>query len=338
MRLAAICLAVALTVCIVPPASSQVTNRKYNQEDKFRQLEETLPTPNRFRTASGAPGPDYWQQQANYVIDVELDDVKQRIIGSESITYTNRSPDTLRYLWVQLDPNLFAPDSDAALISTAPSFSPRTSFGALESLLEREVFDGGVKIDYVKDAANAPLEHTVVKTMMRVELPRPLAPGRSFTFSIGWNYAINNSKLVRGRTGYEYFKEDKNYIYEIAQWYPRMAAYSDATGWQHKQYLGRGEFTLELGDYVVRITAPDDHVVAATGVLLNSQEVLTDAQQQRLEQAKEAKKPVFIVTPEEAAANQKTPPTGKKTWIYQAENVRDFAFASSRKFIWDALE
>ncbi len=331
-----LCGFVLLAAVLCGSATAQtVSNRKYAQEDKFRQLEESLPTPNRFRTASGAPGPDYWQQQANYVIDVELDDVNQRISGSETVTYSNRSPDTLRYLWMQLDPNLFAKDSDAALTEMAPSMG-RTSFSSLDRVLARQSFDGGVAITTVKDAANHDLKHTVVKTMMRIELPKPLAPGETFTFRIAWNYAINNSKLVSGRTGYEFFEEDKNYIYEIAQWYPRMAAYSDATGWQHKQYLGRGEFTLEMGDYLVRITAPDDHVVAATGVLLNEEQVLTEEQRERLRAAKTAKEPAFVVTPEEAKANQTTKPEGKKTWIFKADQVRDFAFASSRKFIWDA--
>lgn len=327
--------ALLLILAFTGLTSAQVINRKYQQEDKFRQLEEVLPTPNRFRTASGAPGPDYWQQQANYVIDVELDDEKQRIIGKETITYTNRSPDTLTYLWLQLDPNLFAKGSDASLIETAPALS-RNSFSSLDRILARQNFDGGVNITLVKDASNRDLKHTIVKTMMRVDLPSPLLPDETFTFQVGWDYAINNSKLVSGRTGYEFFEEDKNYIYEIAQWFPRMASYTDATGWQHKQYLGRGEFTLEMGDYLVRITAPEDHIVAATGVLLNGDEVLTETQRMRLKEAKTAKEPMFIVTPDEAKENQAEKATGKKTWIYQAKQVRDFAFASSRKFIWDA--
>ncbi len=325
-----------ITLCFSSAVNAQTfQNEKYGQEDKFRQLEEILPTPNVYRTASGAPGSEYWQQRANYVIDVELDDEKQRIIGSETITYSNHSPDTLSYIWLQLDPNINTPDSDAALTATPPSFD-RMSIGALDRLLVRESFDGGVKIKSVKDAFNNPLEHTVVKTMMRIELPTPLASGESTKFSVAWEYNINNAKLVGSRTGYEHFEEDKNNIYEMAHWYPRMVAYTDATGWQHKQFLGRGEFTLELGDYVVRITVPNDHVVTATGVLLNDEEVLTDEQRQRLKDAETAKTPVFIVTPEEAKKNESNKPTGKKTWIYQADNVRDFAFASSRKFIWDA--
>ena len=311
------------------------TNEKFDQKDKFRQLEEILPTANTFRTASGAPGPQYWQQKVDYQIDVTLDDVNQRIIGSEAITYHNNSPDTLRYLWLQLDNNIFAPHSDNVLAKAAPDFE-NMSFEAARRLLVRDDFDGSVNVTAVTDAQGNPLAHTIVKTMMRVDLAEPLAPGHSTTVSIDWNYSINDSKDVRGRTACEYFEDDDNYIYELAHWFPRLAAYTDSTGWQHKQFLGSGEFTLEFGDYTVNITAPDDHIVAATGVLQNPDSVLTQAQRQRLEDAKTAQKPVFIVTPNEAEANEHTTPAGVKTWAFHAENVRDFAFASSRKFIWDA--
>ena len=304
-------------------------------KDAFRQLEEILPTPNAFRAASGAPAGDYWQQQANYEIDVELDDENQRIIGSERITYTNFSPDDLGYLWVQLDANLFAPDSDAVLTATAPKMD-RLTYRFLESTLERQTFDGSVTIKKVHDANDEPLRHTIVKTMMRIDLPRKLVSGESTEVQIEWEYHINQSRLVRGRTGYEYFEEDDNYLYEVAQWFPRMAAYTDVNGWQHKQFLGSGEFTLELGNYEARITVPSDHIVAATGELQNPGEVLSSEQRARLDQARTADKPIFIVTPDEARANQSAKEDGKKTWIFKAENVRDFAFASSRKFIWDA--
>ena len=328
----------AASVCVsATDANAQpIANGKYGQADKFRQLEEILPTPGSTRSGSGAPGSDYWQQQANYEINIELDDEKHHLTGSETITYTNNSPDTLKYLWLQLDNNIFSPDSDAAITQTAPGLTGSVSFGALERMLIRETFDGGVKITRVADARNEPLKHTIVKTMMRIELPEPLATGETFKFSVDWNYAVNNSKLVSGRTGYEFFEEDGNAIYEIAHWYPRMASYTDVTGWQHKQFLGRGEFTLEFGDYTVRITAPDDHIVAATGVLMNPDNVLTDDQKKRLKDAESAKTPVFVVTPEEAKANEKTKPEGTKTWVFKADKVRDFAWASSRKFIWDA--
>lgn len=330
----------ALFVCVLslaaaPSAQTLRAQSKANPGDKFRQLEEILPTPNEQRAASGAPGRAYWQQRADYNIKVELDDARQRIAGAENITYYNGSPDALLYLWVQLDQNLFARDSDAVLTAAAPSFT-NIPFRTIDNLLARRDFEGGYQITAVRDAAGAPLAHTIVKTMMRVDLPRPLAPGQSTAFSIDWNYNVNDAKRVGGRTGYEFFPKDGNYIYEIAQWFPRMAAYNDVSGWQHKQFLGSGEFTLEFGNYRVAITAPDDHVVSATGVLQNPAEVLTAQQRARLKQAETAKTPVMIVTPEEARVNETHKPAGKKTWVFAADNVRDFAFASSRKFIWDA--
>lgn len=305
-------------------------------ETKFRQLEEVLPTPNSYRTASGAPGNAYWQQRADYDISVELDDERQRIIGSEKIHYTNNSPDALDYLWVQIDANLFAKDSDGHITSSAPDIK-RLQFKSLRGLLERESFDGKARIHSVKDASGADLSHTVVKTMMRIDLPFPLKPGKSMHFSVAWSYNIIDAQLIRARSGYEYFPEDDNFIYEMAQWFPRMAAYTDDRGWHHKQFLGRGEFTLEFGEYRVAITVPDDHVVAATGELQNGKEVLTNEQWTRFQQAASSETPVFIITPEEAKENESTDPSGKKTWVFEAENVRDFAFASSRKFIWDAM-
>jgi hypothetical protein len=308
---------------------------KTNPSDKFRQLEEILPTPNEQRAASGAPGRSYWQQRADYQINVELDDVNQRITASETITYHNQSPDALAYLWLQLDQNIWRQDSDARLTQTAPNFE-RVPLNQIENLLHARTFEGGYRITAVRDAKGAPLRHTINKTMMRVDLPQPLAPGQSVSFSVDWNYNVNDQRKIGGRTGYEFFPKDGNYLYEIAHWFPRMAAYNDVSGWQHKQFLGAGEFTLEFGNYRVSITVPDDHVVASTGVLQNPNAVLTPAQRARLEQARTAKNPVLIVTPAEALANESHKPVGKKTWVYHADNVRDFAFASSRKFIWDA--
>lgn len=309
---------------------------KLSPIDKFRQLEEVLPTPNEYRAASGAPGHRYWQQRADYDIKVELDDANQSIQGSETITYFNNSPDTLTYLWLQVDQNLFAPNSDTELTTTAPTDMSRMMFQTAARQI-RDPYDGAIRIDSVKDSAGKALPFTVVKTMMRVDLPKPIAPGQQYVFSVAWNYRINNSKWNGGRTGYEYFEKDKNYLYALAQWFPRMAAYYDVYGWQHKQYLGTGEFTLEFGNYKVAITVPADHIVASTGVLQNPAQVLTKTQIDRLEQAKTAKKPMYIVTPEEALKNEQAPrATEKKTWIYTAQNVRDFAFASSRKFLWDA--
>jgi hypothetical protein len=314
-------------------------NKKYGQEDKFRQLEEILPTPNSYRSAAGEPGPDYWQQKVDYNIDVTLNDKDQSIHGSETIRYHNRSPHTLRYVWLQLDPNIFSPESTANKTRTFRGTGPsggRMSSQELESILLRQTFDGGCKIESVTDQRGTELPKSIIDTMMRIDLGEPLLPGQEFTFKIRWHYKINNARLLNGRTGFEFFEKDGNYIYEMAQWFPRFAAYTDVTGWQHKQYLGQGEFTLEFGDYIVRITAPADHVVAATGVLQNPNEVLSEAQRERLQQAKKANKPQFIVTPAEAKENEKSKATDTKTWVFHAEEVRDFAFASSRKFIWDA--
>ncbi|MCS7078824.1 MAG: M1 family metallopeptidase [Chloracidobacterium sp.] len=329
---------IVLATCLIclSASSAVLAQSKSKPSDKFRQLDEVLPTPNEYRTASGAPGHKYWQNRADHVINVELDDERQRLQASETITYTNNSPDELRYLWLQLDQNIFAKDSDAFRSQTSGGLD-RVPLSVLDGLLLRPEFDGGYRITAVKDAKGQPLKHVIVKTMMRVDLPTPLKPGQQVSFSVDWNYNINDAVKLGGRSGYEYFPKDKNYIYEIAQWFPRMCAYTDYRGWQHTQFLGAGEFTLEFGNYRVAITVPDDHIVAATGVLQNPKQVLTPEQIARLEQARTAKAPVFIVTPEEARRAEQGRPTGKKTWIFQAENVRDFAFASSRKFIWDAM-
>lgn len=333
MRLFAVALLIAT---VVSPTLAQTPSKpKTIEDDRFRQLEEILPTPNTYRTGSGAPGHQYWQQRADYAIDVEIDDTKQRLIGTETVTYHNNSPDTLSYLWLQLDQNIFEQGSDSSLTAGAPRLD-RVPFDRLDGMLARADFDGGVKIAWVRDARGNPLPFTVVKTMMRIDLPTPLASGASTVFSVSWSYNINDAKRIRARSGYEFFPKDGNYIYTIAQWFPRMAPYTDVNGWQHKQFLGSGEFALEFGDYRVRITVPNDHVVSATGVLQNPAEVLTRTQRDRLEQAETAQKPVLIVTPDEAKANESHKPTGKKTWEYKADDVRDFAFASSRKFIWDA--
>jgi len=327
-----------LTAAMSVVAQIGVTNNKYKQQDKFRQLDEIWPTPSDTRTASGAPGKNYWQQKVDYEIDVRIDDEKQHLFGSETVTYVNNSPDPLSYLWLQLDANVLQPESDGHLSETTADLN-RMEFGQMKSLLARESFRSNLQITKCIDAStNQPLKHTVVKTNMRIDLPEVLKPGHSYKFCIDWNYKINDAKLIPMRSGYELFEADGNYIYEMAQWFPRLCAYSDSTGWQHKQYLGRGEFALEMGDYVVRITIPNDHLVAATGVLLNPEDVLTEAQRARLEKSKKSKTPVFIVTPAEAKHNESSKPTGNQTWIFKADQVRDFAFASSRKFIWDAMQ
>ncbi|MGB3618773.1 MAG: M1 family metallopeptidase [Catalinimonas sp.] len=302
---------------------------------KFRQIDEMLPTPNVYRAGSGAPGHKYWQQQADYDMSLQLDDENQRLSGAETITYYNRSPDPLDYLWVQLDQNVRAKDSDTYKTGTR-TLDDDMSFSALR-YLQTEAFDGGYKIGAVTDDAGRPLPYTINRTMMRVDLPRTLKPGGTYKFEITWSYNIQNQRTDGGRSGYEYFAEDDNYLYEMAQFYPRMAVYDDVNGWQHKQFLGRGEFALPFGDYRVSITAPADHVVASTGTLQNASQVLTATQRQRLKRAESAETPVLIITPDEALAAEGKRAGGTKTWVFHADNVRDFAWASSRKFIWDAL-
>jgi hypothetical protein len=304
-------------------------------QNKFRQLKQELATPNVYRTASGAPGHQYYQQKASYVIDLTLDDKAQKITGKETITYKNNSPDKLSYLWIQLDQNMRAKDSDSKLIYTN-SINGKMSFSDLARL--HNDFDGGFKLNYVQNASGKDLKYTINKTMMRIDLPVPLAPGATTSVKIGWWYNINNRDEIGGRSGYEYFKKDDNYLYTIAQFYPRMAVYNEVEGWQHKQFLGRGEFTLTFGDFKVNITVPADHIVGATGTLTNASSVLTSEQRSRFKKARtEYVTPVMIVNQKEAEEKEKTKASGTKTWSFSATNVRDFAFATSRKFIWDAM-
>ncbi len=308
---------------------------------KFRQLGQELPTPNVYRTASGAPGHEYYQQQADYNMSITLDDETQRIYGEEIITYTNNSPDELRYLWVQLDQNMRAQNSMTQQIQTGGIFNdrtgtPQTAFNQLKNSQFYD-FDGGFKLDYVQTTSGSNLRYTINNTMMRVDLPSPLRKGQSFSFKIKWWFNINDRMDIGGRSGYEYFEEDDNYLYTIAQFFPRMAVYNDVEGWQNKQFLGQGEFTLPFGDYKVSITVPTDHVVASTGTLTNASRVLTSIQRARLTKAEKSfDDPVIIVTQDEAIEAEQNKSKSTKTWVFEAENVRDFAFATSRKFIWDA--
>jgi len=303
-------------------------------QNKFAQLGTDLPTPNIYRTASGAPGHAYYQQKANYVIDVRIDDKTQRIDGKETITYTNHSPDALSYLWIQLDQNMRAQDSDTRKISQM-NLEEGASYNDIKRL--HNDFDGGFKLLKVTDVSGKDIPYTVVKTMMRVDIPTPLKSGESYSMKIEYWYNINDRMQIGGRSGYEYFEAEDNYLYTIAQFFPRMCVYNEVEGWQNKQFLGRGEFTLPFGDYKVKITVPDDHVVGSTGTLQNEKDILTATQVERLKQARTASKPVMIVNPKEAEKAEKGKPKGEKTWTFHAENVRDFAFASSRKFIWDAM-
>ena len=308
-----------------------------NHAHKFEQLGTILRTPNVYRTASGAPGHLYWQQQANYVINVELNDDNQSIKGSETVTYINNSPDPLTYLWVQLDQNNRSKDSDSPKV-TESNITPKMSLRQLEGILWHSD-DYDLKIHSIKDASGQPLSIAINKTMMRVDLPKALKSGESFSFSIDWSFNIHNRVgFIGGRPGFEFFPKDGNYLYTIAEWFPRMAVYSDFQGWQNKQFLGQGEFALTFGNYEVRITVPADHMVGATGVLQNPEEVLSPTELQRWNTAKKTyDKPVIIRTQAEVEALEKKKATAKKTWVYKAENVRDFAWTSSRKFIWDAM-
>ncbi|MFA0961964.1 M1 family metallopeptidase [Roseivirga sp. BDSF3-8] len=327
-------LLLALIITLTPLFSfAQSTS---NHGNKFEQLNPELRSPNVYRTASGAPGHQYWQQQADYKMEIELDDRNQRITGSETITYTNNSPDVLEYLWVQLDQNVRAEDADKYKIATN-KIDEETDLEDLQGIIGYD-FDGGFKISAVKNTDGSELDYTINKTMMRVELEQPLKPGDKFSFGIDWSYNINDRLYMGGRSGYEHFEENDNYLYTIAQFFPRMAVYSDVEGWQNKQFHGRGEFALPFGDYEVKITVPSDHMVGATGTLQNAGDVLTSKEMERWEAAKSSyDKPVIIRTESEAKKIEKRKSTEKSTWVFQADSVRDFAFASSRKFIWDAM-
>ncbi|OJJ18713.1 aminopeptidase [marine bacterium AO1-C] len=305
---------------------------------KFAQLGQTLPTPNVYRTGDGSPGPKYWQQKADYKIKANLNEETNVITGSETITYFNNSPLPMRYLWVQLDQNRFAKDATAYKISTMKlSNSPRSINGLFRwvSVTNDEY---GYKIANVKDKSGNPLKITINGTMMRIELPKPIAAnGGSFTFSLDWKNKMRERMKIGGRGGYEFFPKDGNSVYAIAQWFPRMCVYDDVNGWQNKQFLGRGEFALTFGDYEVALTVPADHIVGATGELQNPKDILSKEQMKRWKKAQNAKDPVEIVTQKEAEAKEKTKSKKTKTWVYKAKNVRDFAFTSSRKHIWDAM-
>tara|TARA_R110002167_G_scaffold30424_2_gene100462 strand:- start:29870 stop:32338 length:2469 start_codon:yes stop_codon:yes gene_type:complete len=350
-------LSVAFLVAILTPLSvigDTVKQTKGDFEDKFRQLDEALPTPNTWRNAGGMPGHEYWQQKVDYEISAVLDETNRRLTGQESIRYQNNSPDTLSYLWLQLDQNIFRKDSMSELsedfggagrrgpaVQAGNGDSPaRLSLGELRRQQAMADIEFGYEISSVEDSRGNALSYTIVGTLMRVDLPSPLRSGQSTEFSIDFAFNITDDDAVSGRSGYEHFPDDEreggNDIFLMAQWFPRLAAYTDYEGWTNKEFLGRGEFTLEFGDYEVEMTVPADHIVSSTGVLQNPAQVLTSEQRSRLREAENAQRPVFIVTAEEALENEKEGTTETKTWRFTAENVRDFAWASSRKFIWDA--
>ena len=327
-----------LSTCSIIVAQDIRNNPTSNHGNKFEQLGTILPTPNEYRTASGAPGPKYWQQRADYDIKATLDEKNLLLTGAETVTYYNNSPDVLTYLWLQLDENEHSSVKNAGY-EDASTLGRGMTPAALDDLANASKDNGlGDNIIKVTDALGASLKYTVNKTMMRIELPTPLKPGQKFTFKVDWNFKITDRMTVAGRGGYEFFPEDGNYLFTMAQWYPRLCVYSDFQGWQHHQFTGRGEFALTFGNFKVAITVPSDHVVMATGQCQNYPAVLSADQLARWNKAQTSfTEPVEIVTLEEAKKAEKTQVTTTKTWIFNAENVRDFAFGSSRKFIWDAL-
>ena len=307
-----------------------------NHGNRFEQLGTILPTPNEYRTASGAPGPKYWQQRCDYDITCELDEVNRKLIGKETLTYYNNSPDVLTYLWLQLDENQHSTKNNSGFQTS--NFMPKSVSDAdIKRLSGEAEKEYGHNITKVTNAVGTPLKYTINKTMMRVELPTPLKPGQQFVFKIDWNYNITDRMQSGGRGGYEYFPEDGNDLYTITQWFPRMCVYSDFQGWQNHQFVGSGEFALTFGNYKVAMTVPADHVVMSTGECQNYAQVLSPTELARYTKAKTSKDVVEIVTLAEATAKEKRKSTQKKTWIFKADMVRDFAWGSSRKFVWDAM-
>jgi len=333
-----------VSTCLLIIASATVliaqdirNNPTSNHGNKFEQLGTILPTPNEYRTASGAPGVKYWQQRADYDIKATLDEKKLLLTGAETVTYFNNSPDVLTYLWLQLDENEHSTVNNGGFPEESRmgrAVTPAT----IDKLMEQKSDNGlGHIISSLTDALGAKLKYTINGTMMRIDLPAALKPGQKFTFKLNWSYKITDRMTVAGRGGFEYFPEDGNYLFTMAQWYPRLCVYSDFQGWQNHQFTGRGEFALVFGNYKVAITVPSDHVVMATGQGQNYPAVLSAAQLARWTKAQTATEPVEVVTLDEAKAAEKNKATTNETWVFNAENVRDFAFGSSRKFIWDAM-
>jgi hypothetical protein len=307
-----------------------------NWQGKFEQLGDLLPTANSYRTSSGQPGHKYWQQQADYVITVSVDEKSLVLSGNEEVTFHNNSPHQLKYLWFQLDQNIRKKNS-LEFQSNTNSINGDMEAQDMMAITDDYFYEGGYKLAKVTNSAGIPLPHIINETMMRIDLPEVLNPGSQVTIKLDWSYNLYDRQKVDGRGGYEYFPEDDNYLFTVAQWYPRLAVYDDVEGWQNKQFLGAGEFALTFGDFDVQITVPSDHIVAATGELQNSDEVLTREQLKRFASALNATSPVFIVSEKEARKKEKTKSNKVQTWHFKAVNVRDFAFASSRKFIWDAM-
>ena len=336
MKITSILFTLCFTVSLW--AQNIQNNPGSNHGNKFEQLGTILPTPNVYRTASGAPGNQYWQQRADYEINAYLDEDKRNLRGSETITYYNNSPDDLDYLWLQLDENEQSTIKNAGyeFSSTLPQVTTDQRLRATELPVKDNGY--GVNLEKVTDANGKPLKYVVNKTMMRIDLPQVLKKGEKFVFKIDWNYNIPNRMTMGGRGGYEHFEEDGNDLYTLTQWYPRMCVYSDFQGWQNHQFTGRGEFALAFGDFKVTMNVPADHIVAGTGVCQNYSQVLSSAQLARYQQAQKSSEPIEVVTLDEAKRAEKSKSKQRKTWVFEAEDVRDFAWTSSRKFIWDAMK
>jgi len=326
-----------LTIAGFVKAQDIQNNPTSNHGNKFEQLGTILNTPNEQRTASGAPGAKYWQQRADYDIKCDLDEKNLKLTGSETITYYNNSPDPLDYIWLQLDENQHNNLDNANYQQS--TVMPRGAGTLQLDRAEKSSADNGYgdKIMSITDALGKSIPYIINKTMLRMDLPASLKPGAKMIFTVKWNYKISDRLSMGGRGGYEYFPGDGNYLFTMTQWYPRLCVYSDFQGWQNHQFTGRGEFALTFGNYKVQMTVPADHVIGATGECINYAAVLSPAELARYNKAKTSSEPVEIVTLDEAKKREAAPSTAKKTWVFQATNVRDFAWGSSRKFVWDGM-
>jgi len=335
MRFFSIIFSVLIFNFSVLAQKSDKKNIGHINDNPFRQLTDLFATPNKYHNASGAPGVDYYQQKVDYSMNIELDDEKKKLYGEQSITYYNNSPDDLEYLWIQLDQNIRKKDAPA-LEKNESKFQLIQQTQTFASSYIKEPFDGGFNIEWVRDINNNPIKYYINQTMMRIDVSKPIMSGQQYKFKIKWWYNINDHVNDEGRSGYEYFPKDNNRAYVIAQFFPRLCVYNDVEGWQNYQFWGNGEFALEFGDYDVNITVPSDHILDATGVLQNPKEVLSKIEYNRYKKAQNSfEKPVIIVSEDEVIEKEKSFSKTKKTWKFKAKNVRDFAFATSRKFIWD---
>lgn len=315
--------------------SQNINNPGSNHGNKFEQLGTIISDANMYRSASGAPGPAYWQQRADYEINAELDEKKLLLNGAETITYHNNSPDPLSYLWVQLDENQHKASSDNKLTERSRMAEQMSNKTVADIINAGNNL--GVQILKVTDEKGTDLPYTINNTMMRIDLPATLLPKQKYKLKINWQYNIANRMVDGGRGGYEYFAEDDNYLFTMTQWFPRMAVYSDFQGWQNKQFEGRGEFALAFGNYKVNMTVPADHVVGATGTCQNYGQVLNAESLKRWNAAQTAGSPVEVVNLAEVKSAMGKKSQAKKTWTFGAENVRDFAWVSSRRIVWDAM-